>query len=203
MGHTVALSTMAAAEPRHAALPAEADARIIARSLAEPDCFAEIFDRHYRRIHGYVARRLGPELAEDVASETFLIAFDRRRRYDRAHPGAAPWLLGIASNLIARHHRAEVRRWRALARAGEAHSVEGHDELVAGRVDAGALRARLAAVLAELPHRDREMLLLVAWGELSLEEARRALGIPAGTARSRLHRARRRTRAALASEEDS
>lgn len=202
MANLAALSLMAAEEPRVDARPVEPDAAIIARSLAEPERFAEIFDRHYPRIHGYVARRLGPALAEDVASETFLIAFDRRRRYDRSHPGAAPWLFGIASNLIARHRRAELRRWRALARAGAPGAVEGHDDRVAGRVDAHALRGRLAAVLAELPHRDREMLLLVAWGELSLEEARRALGIPAGTARSRLHRARRRTRAALADEEE-
>jgi DNA-directed RNA polymerase specialized sigma24 family protein len=62
-------------------------------------------------IHGYVARRLGASLAEDVASETFLIAFDRRRRYDVAYPSARPWLYEIASNLVARHRRAEVRRY--------------------------------------------------------------------------------------------
>jgi DNA-directed RNA polymerase specialized sigma24 family protein len=60
------------------------------------------------------------------------------------------------------------------------------------------LRRRLAAALVEIAHGDREVLLLVAWAQLSCEEAARALGIPAGTARSRLHRARRKTRAALA-----
>ena len=65
-----------------------------------------------------------------------------------------------------------------------------------GRLDAQALRGRLAAALAEVAA-DRDVLLLVAWAQLSCEEAAQALGIPAGTARSRLHRARRKTRAAL------
>jgi hypothetical protein len=78
-----------------------ADAVVIERSLREPDRFSEIFDRHHSDIHGYASRRLGPSLADDVAAETFLIAFDRRKRYDRSQPSARPWLYGIASNLIA------------------------------------------------------------------------------------------------------
>jgi RNA polymerase sigma factor (sigma-70 family) len=173
------------------------DAVLITRSWRDPDLFAEIFDRHYAEIHGYAARRLGPSLADDVAAETFLIAFDRRRGYDVAHANARPWLYGIASNLISRHRRAEVRQYRALARADVARAVDRHDERVAGRLDAEALRGRLAALL-DIEDRDREVLLLVAWAQLSCEEAAQALGIPAGTARSRLHRARRKTRAALA-----
>lgn len=177
--------------------PSVPDALLIRQSWREPERFTEVFDRHYAEIHGYVARRLGPSLAEDVASETFLIAFDRRRRYDVAYPSARPWLYGIASNLVARHRRAEVRRYRALARTDATHAVENHAERVAGRLDARALRGRLAAALVEVADRDREVLLLVAWAQLGLEEAARALGIPAGTARSRLHRARRRMRTAL------
>jgi RNA polymerase sigma factor (sigma-70 family) len=177
------------------------DAALIERSLREPQRFAQVFDRYYAEVHGYAARRLGPSLADDVASETFVIAFDRRRRYDLAHRDARPWLYGIASNLIARHRRAEVRQYRALARAGVGDAVDGHADLVAGRLDARALRGRLAAALVEIADRDREVLLLVAWAQLSCEEAARALGIPAGTARSRLHRARRKTRAALADAE--
>jgi RNA polymerase sigma-70 factor, ECF subfamily len=92
-------------------------------------------------IHGYVARRLGASLAEDVASETFLIAFDRRRRYDVACPSARPWLYGIASNLVARHRRAEVRRYRALSRTDAAHAVDCDAEHLAGRLDAGRCAA--------------------------------------------------------------
>ena len=94
------------------------DAVLIEDSLRRPERFAVVFDRHYDAIHGYASRRLGRGLADDIASETFLIAFDRRARYDLGHADAAPWLYGIASNLLARHRRAEVRRYRAVARAG-------------------------------------------------------------------------------------
>jgi RNA polymerase sigma-70 factor (ECF subfamily) len=175
----------------------DSDGALIRRSRREPARFAELFDRHYSELHGFVSRRLGPGLADDVTSETFLIAFDRRRRFAAGSRDARPWLYGIASNLVARHRRAEVRRYRALARVGAAHAADGHADRVAIRLDAEALRGRLATALAEIADRDREVLLLVAWAQLSCEEAARALGIPAGTARSRLHRARTLTRAAL------
>jgi RNA polymerase sigma factor (sigma-70 family) len=173
------------------------DAEIIRLSAREPELFAEIFDRYYAEIHGYVARRLGPGLADDVAAETFLIAFDRRDRYDVAHPFARPWLYGIASNLVSRHRRAEVRRYKALARIGVDAATDGHVDQVEGRVDAESARGLLAAALAAIPAKDRDVLLLVAWAGLSGEEAGRSLGVPAGTARSRLHRARKKVRAAL------
>jgi RNA polymerase sigma-70 factor (ECF subfamily) len=177
----------------------ESDAVLIERSWRRPDVFAAVFDRYHVEIHGFVARRLGQGRADDLASETFLIAFDRRRRYDPARADARPWLYGIASNLIARHRRAEVRQLRALARADRRDVVE--DDRVDGRLDAQAQRGRLAAALLELADRDREVLLLVAWAQLTCEEAAQALGIPAGTARSRLHRARRKTRAVLTGED--
>ncbi|TDD90499.1 RNA polymerase sigma factor [Actinomadura rubrisoli] len=173
------------------------DAEIIGRSRREPECFAALFDRHYTAIHGYAARRLGPGLADDVAAETFLIAFDRRGSYDLSRGDARPWLYGIASNLVSRHRRAEVRLYRALARTGAHDVAEGHADRVAGRLDAQAARGPLAAALAELPDGDRDVLLLVAWAQLGVQEAGEALGVPAGTARSRLHRARTRIRAAL------
>jgi RNA polymerase sigma factor (sigma-70 family) len=188
----------ASTPPRPVTETDDDDAASIELSWRVPDRFADVFDRHYADIHGYVARRLGAGLADDLAAETFLVAFDQRRRYDVRYPSARPWLYGIASNLVARHRRAELRRYRALARTAVADTVDGHSERANGRVDAQALRGRLAAALVEIEDRDREVLLLVAWAQLSCEEAARALGIPAGTARSRLHRARRRTRAALA-----
>jgi RNA polymerase sigma factor (sigma-70 family) len=173
------------------------DAVLIELSLREPERFAELFDRYYGDIHGYAARRLGASRADDVASDTFLIAFDKRRGYDLERPDARPWLYGIAANLIARHRRAELRQYRALARAGLERAEDGHGDGALKRLDAQALRGRLAAALLEIAPADREVLLLVAWAQLTYEEAARALGIPAGTARSRLHRARQRTRQAL------
>ena len=173
------------------------DAEIIRLSGREPERFAEIFDQYYAEIYGYVERRLGSNLADDLAAETFLIAFDRRDRYDRAYSTAGPWLYGIASNLISRHHRAETRHYRALTKVGPPGSVDGPADRIAGRVDAQSNRGRLARALAAISQGDRDVLLLVAWAGLSGEEAARALDIPAGTARSRLHRARKKIRAAL------
>ncbi|MEV6521668.1 sigma-70 family RNA polymerase sigma factor [Longispora sp. NPDC051575] len=161
----------------------------------DPEGFAVVFDRHYPAIHGYASRRLGPDLADDVAAETFLRAFDQWERYDVSQHSARPWLYGIASNLISGHQRAEARRYRALARSAGAE-VEAPADLD-GRLDAQAVRARLAEALAGIAPSDLEVLLLIAWAELSGEETARALGIPAGTVRSRLHRARTRLRDAL------
>ncbi|MGW4296416.1 RNA polymerase sigma factor [Micromonospora chersina] len=178
------------------------DAEIISRMHGDPALFDIIFDRYYPTIHGYASRRLGRDLADDVAAETFLVAFDNWRRYDTTQHSARPWLFGIASNLIAGHQRTEARRYRALARAEQASAadrdgLDGAADRIAVRLDAQAVRGRLAAALEELAPADREVVLLVAWADLTCEDVARALGIPAGTARSRLHRARRRLRAAL------
>jgi len=175
----------------------DSDAAVIEQSLLEPECFAAIFDRYYGQIHGYAARRLGHSLADDVAAETFLIAFARRDNYDLSWLNARPWLYGIASNLISGHHRAEQRRYRALARTSADEAADEYADQVALRVDAQARRSSLVAALARIAAGDRDVLLLVACADLSPDEASQALGIPAGTARSRPHRARRQIRAAL------
>ncbi|MFD1939604.1 RNA polymerase sigma factor [Nonomuraea mangrovi] len=173
------------------------DAELIECSLQQPECFAALFHRHYSTIHGYAERRLSRPLADDIAAEVFLIAFDRRGTYDLSRSDARPWLYGIASNLISRHHRTEIRQYRALARTGAKEVGEDHAERVVDSLDAFATRGRLAAALAELPAGDRDVLLLVAWAELTSDEVGRALGVPAGTVRSRLHRARTKIRAVL------
>ena len=172
------------------------DADLIAGARRAPEHFATVFDRHYARIFAYTARRLGRDLAEDVASETFLVAFSRIASYDTARAGAAPWLYGIASNLIARHGRSEKRRYRALAKLAPDGAITPH-EAVAGRLDAATAKGRLAAALAKLPRAERDVLPLVAWAGLSQPEVAAALDVPAGTVRSRLHRARHEMRRAL------
>ena len=183
-----------------AALPT--DAELIARSLEQPEHFAALFDRHATAVHRYLGRRVG-DLADDLLSETFLIAFRRRSAYRAEHVDVRPWLFGIATNLVHGHARTERRRYRALARAGaEPPTAAGSDEVHA-RVDAAALRGPLAEALAGLEERDRDVLLLVAWGQLGYEEIAAVLDIPVGTVRSRLNRARRQTRAALGPQEET
>ena len=173
------------------------DAQLIAASVTEPERFAALFDRHATAVHRYLGRRVG-ELADDLLSETFLIAFRRRTAYRPEHVDVRPWLLGIATNLLHAHARTERRRYRALARAGGEPTTAAASEEVHARVDAAALRGLLAAALAGLKERDRDVLLLFAWGQLGYEEIAAVLDVPVGTVRSRLNRARRQTRAVLA-----
>lgn len=166
------------------------DAAVIRLSLSDSELFAELFRRHAPRIQRYVVRRLGPDAADDIVAETFLLAFRQRAAYDQAREDALPWLYGIATNLIGRHRRAETRLYRALARTGTDPVTAAFTDLSDDRVTAGAASRRLAAALADLSAAYRDTLLLIAWGDLSYEEAAAALGVPAGTVRSRISRAR-------------
>lgn len=174
------------------------DATVIRRSRLEPDQFALVFHRHAGSISWYVTRRLGPHLAEDIVAETFLAAFRQRDRYDVSKPDARPWLLGIAANLIRRHHRDESRWLRALERTGVDPITDSAAELVEARLSADATGRAVAAAIAALNPRQREVVLLVTWAELTYDQVAEALGIPEGTVRSRMNRARTRLRAALA-----
>lgn len=185
------------AEPNHEPRDAEpSDAALIEASLTTPERFAGVFDRHADEIHAYAGRRLGPEHADDVTAETFLVAFRKRHRYDMSRPDARPWLYGIAGNVISGHRRSEVRRLRALARAPRDAEERGfhEEERGAERASAAVLRPALAAALAGLSAAERDLLLLIAWADLSYEEAAEALRIPIGTVRSRLHRIRGKLR---------
>ena len=186
-------------EPRRADLagPADpSDAAIIERSVAVPECFAEIFDRHADGVYRYAARRLGQQAAADVMSEVFLAAFRNRRRYDTGRDDARPWLYGIAINVISQYQRTQRRYTRVLAAVPGVPATDVVADEVLDRVTAAQLRPRIMRVLAELSERDRELVLLVAWAELSYEQAAQALGIPLGTVRSRLHRIRVKLRRA-------
>ncbi len=176
--------------------PAEetTDATLLAQSLRHPERFSGIVDRHSDEIYHYIARRLGPEQAEDLVADTFLTAFRKRAQYDPARPDARPWLYGIATRAVQQHRRTEVRRNRALARSEPHGTVEPFDERSVARVTAQRLQPKLAAVLARLSTADRDLLLLIAWAELTYEEAAQALAVPVGTVRSRLHRIRKKLR---------
>jgi RNA polymerase sigma factor (sigma-70 family) len=174
-----------------------ADADLVHASLTDPEVFAELFDRYSAMLYRYVSKRLGPEPAEDIVGETFLVAFSRRKSYDPSYPDARPWLFGILTKLVSRHHRTEAARYRALQRAPVDADVESPADRVAAGVTAQASRPELASALAALPAKDRDVLLLIAWGDLTYDEVAQALGIPIGTVRSRLNRGRRKVRAAL------
>lgn len=90
------------------------DSEIIERSRHIPAAFSELYDRHATTIHRYAARRGGTQVADDVMSETFLVAFERRSDFDTARESAEPWLYGIATTLLKQHARQEARAWKGL-----------------------------------------------------------------------------------------
>lgn len=176
-----------------------ADGELIDASVRAPGEFGAIFDRHFDAVYGYLQRRVGRDLAEELAAEAFLVAFDGRGGYDRARRDARPWLLGIATNLMRRHWRREERELRAYARSATDPVLDAFDGLE-DRLDAGGERRRLVEGLAELPGPERDALLLAAWADLTYAEIADALAVPVGTVRSRLSRARARIAAALTGE---
>ena len=178
-------------------VPPLSDALIIERSVRDPEEFALLFQRHSASIFRYVARRLGPDAADDVVADTFLQAFRHRSRYRSDYPDARPWLYGIATRLVGRHRRAEIRQYRALARTGIDVIAESFTDQVDTRVTASAATRQLASTLAALSPGYRDAILLVAWADLTYDEAAKALGVPVGTVRSRLSRARARLRAEI------
>jgi RNA polymerase sigma-70 factor (ECF subfamily) len=152
--------------------------------------FRAAYDGHRDAVWRYLRRRCAdPGAAEDLTTEVFLVAW-RRRRELPAEP--LPWLYGVARRVVANHRRGAARG-AALAermRAAPAPAPGDPSDLV-------GLRQSLAGALALLSDRDRELVLLVAWEGLRVDEAARVLGCRRGTAAVRLHRARRRLRAAL------
>jgi RNA polymerase sigma factor (sigma-70 family) len=167
------------------------DARTVSRSLHDPAAFGELFDRHFVAVHRYLHRRAGGDVADELAGETFRIAFEQRARWSRATPDARPWLFGIATNLVRRRFRTEQRRLRAIARTGIDRWAALDEAALAERADARAARKALARGLASLSRDDRDVVLLVVFAELTYDEVAEALDIPAGTVASRLNRARR------------
>ncbi|MCE7009432.1 RNA polymerase sigma factor [Kibdelosporangium philippinense] len=164
--------------------------------------FGVLFDRYADALHRYLARRVGDSTADDLLSETFLIALHRRHSYDPSRAAVRTWLYGIATNLIRQHVRAEIRALEIAARASGASVVDGHDSVVAERVDAQATTRRLATALTQLSAGDRDVLLLVSLAGMDSVEVAEALDIPVGTVRSRLHRVRKQLRASIREEGD-
>ena len=169
----------------------DADVLALHRSLDEPVAFAAVFDRHFDAIHRYLHRRAGADVADELAAETFLVAFERRRRFAaRAGAGVRPWLYGIATNLLRGRRRLERRRLLAYARRGIDEATVADDDDTAARLDASRHGPRLAAVLARMRAADRDVFLLVALAGLTYAEVAVALEIPAGTVATRVRRAR-------------
>jgi RNA polymerase sigma-70 factor (ECF subfamily) len=116
------------------------------RDAGDPMAFDAVFVRHFDDIHRFVARRLGRDVADDLAATVFVEAFAGFASYDDRRGAIRPWLFGIASNLVRRHRRTEERRLRAFARHG-VDPVADADDL--DRVERSGDGPRHARALAQ------------------------------------------------------
>ncbi len=161
----------------------------------DADAFGELYERHARSVQSFCLWRTADlQLAEDATATVFLEAWRQRERLSPATDSAVPLLLGIATNVVRQQWRARRRHRDALDRLrGAATSAPLDLEVDAiARLDAVTQLREAGAEIRALPRRERDVLGLVAWGELSYEETAAALGVPIGTVRSRLARARAR-----------
>ncbi|GLW11221.1 siderophore-interacting protein [Microtetraspora sp. NBRC 13810] len=148
--------------------------------------FTTMYDECRNRVWAYAVSQAGRQVADEVVSETFAIAW---RRFDDVPDPALPWLLVVARNVLRDNIRAEIRR-ESLADELRAWTEEDHAERVAERL--AVLNA-----MASLTQDEREILILVAWQGLSRRDAARVVGCSTAAFRVRLHRARRRLAEAM------
>lgn len=171
------------------------DTELLIRSRTDPEAIGALYDRHATAVYSFLARRAGPGFADDLVSEVFVAAVQARRRVRPHSSGSAlPWLYGIARNVIGAHVRATKPLPPTISEPGD----EEWDAIDA-RIDASAGTGDLRLALDGLSKLERELLLLVAWEQLTVTEAAAVLDITPTAARSRLHRARTRAAAILAS----
>jgi RNA polymerase sigma-70 factor, ECF subfamily len=141
--------------------------------------FSKMYEDLYGRVHAYAARRVGREAADEIAADTFLVAW---RRFDELPRQPLPWLYGVARNVVLRHRSALARQEltrRCLESEPDCTRTEGDDSV-------------LWEAWHQLSDRDREVLALVAWEELPIGDAALVLRCSPATFSVRLHRARRR-----------
>lgn len=169
----------------------------------EPECFGVLFDRHVEAVRAYCARRIGSlDAADDLVSVVFLEAWRRRSDIELVDGLALPWLYGIARRTIQHRWRTTMRHRRALARLPAVVTEPDHADDVAGRIDDERHLAQLREAFTRLRPAEQDVLTLCVWQGLDYASAAVALGVPVGTVRSRLSRARARLQRAASEPVD-
>jgi RNA polymerase sigma-70 factor (ECF subfamily) len=177
------------------------DGRVEAAASAR-DRFSALYEQHCHAVYNYCFRRVGSwSLAEEMTAATFLTAWRRRAATPEAADDALPWLLAIANNMLRNTRRAQRRYAAALARIGKPEAVADPAETVAARVDAERQMAAALPILGTLPARERAVIELCVGAGLTSSQAATALGIPAGTVKSRLSRGLSRLRRELGQQD--
>jgi RNA polymerase sigma factor (sigma-70 family) len=180
-----------------AEMAAPSDGELWRRAVAgDGASFGVLFDRHADAVHRYCARRTGSlDAADDIVSTVFLEAWRRRKQIQLVGDNALPWLYGVAHRTLQRRWRTSLRHRRALQRLPVVLSVADHADEVAARLDDEKRLAELQEAFRLLRPAERDVLTLCVWQGLDYASAAIALGVPVGTVRSRLSRARARLQA--------
>ena len=156
--------------------------------------FGALFERHARTIYNYCFRRVGSwSAAEDLVSVVFLEAW-RRRDVDLPEGMVLPWLYGVATNVARNASRSQRRYQLALRRLPPPQPTPDFSSEAAARLDDEAQMEGVLALIGRLRAAEQDVFWLCGWSELSYEDAATAHGVPEGTVRSRLSRARARLR---------
>ena len=159
------------------------------------EAFGELFERHADRVYAHCFSRTGSwSMAEDLTSVVFLEAWRRRVEVRFSGDSALPWLLGVANNATRNAQRSVRRHNLLLAKLpppGEEADIAAE---AAARVDQERLARHLLCAMGGLRQPEQEVLALCDWAGLSYSEAAVAMGVPEGTVRSRLFRARQHLR---------
>lgn len=187
---------------RHLDVPPSDQVLWDASVAGDADAFAELFVRHNGAVYTYCFRRTASwATAEDLVSVVFLEVWRTRRALELQGGSLLPWLIGVATRVHLRHLRSETRQGRMLRLVGghRAETPAPVQELATARVDAERRMARVLDALTTLPRRDQEVIAACVFAELDHADAALALGVPIGTVKSRLSRARARLSDTLSS----
>ena len=174
---------------------ARTDAQLLQDARTDPQAFREFYERYAVWVRSWFLRETRSESAAlDLTAETFAQAWRGVRRFrDLADGSGAPWLFGIARNLLRQYHKHNRIETAARARLGLPTAAAAVDdyEAVDERVTAGALRERLRDAVRTLPHDQRRALELRVIQQLSYEEVAGRLDCSINAARLRVSRALR------------
>lgn len=177
--------------------PVEDDA-LIARCTEDPAAFRALIGRHQARVFGFLVNLAGRDAADDLFQETWLRVLRAAPRYE-GRGLAGPWLIRIARGVALNHL---ARRAPRFAGEEEAERLPDAAPTPHGAFEAGELSARVRAALTRLPAEQREVFLLRELGGLSFKEVAAELGVPLGTALSRMDAALKKLRMYLGEGHD-
>jgi RNA polymerase sigma-70 factor (ECF subfamily) len=165
---------------------------------AEHVRFCALFEAHYAAVFRYARRRVADDLAADVASEVFVVAW---RRLGEVPLEPLPWLYGVARRVVANQRRGQERALRLSERvAVHAGAAQREQRRRGDPGEAVTASVSFATAFGRLSVDDREVLALVAWEGLGAREVAAVLGCSVAAVTMRVHRARRRLRGSLACE---